>query len=102
MRKGLYPYTILLLLVLLTASCAKQAYYIDTHTRQDKEGDYLIQWQVYPGMDGQVAIYASSDANQYPDKPYTVEQIAAAQYRYNTEGATTPTSSLCSITVICV
>ncbi|MBR8768893.1 tyrosine-protein phosphatase [Porphyromonas levii] len=86
MRKGLYPYTILLLLVLLTASCAKQAYYIDTHTRQDKEGDYLIQWQVYPGMDGQVAIYASSDANQYPDKPYTVEQIAAAQYRYNTEG----------------
>lgn len=81
--KGLH--IILPLLVLLTTSCAKQAYYIDTHTRQNKEGDYLIQWQVYPGMDGEVAIYASSDANQYPSEPFTIEQIATAQYQYSTE-----------------
>ncbi|MDY3067005.1 MAG: tyrosine-protein phosphatase [Porphyromonas sp.] len=85
LRKGLH--TLLLpLLVLLTASCAKQAYYIDTHTRQNKEGDYLIQWQVYPGMDGHVAIYASSDANQYPSEPSAVEQIATAQYQHSTSG----------------
>lgn len=85
LRKGLH--TLLLpLLALLTASCAKQAYYIDTHTRQNQEGDYLIQWQVHPGMEGKVAIYASPNANQYPPEPYAVEQIASAQYQYSTEG----------------
>lgn len=83
MSKSHYTPYILPLLLLLTASCSKQAYYIDTHTRQNTQGDYLIQWQVNPGSNGTVAIYASNNANQYPSEPYTVQKIAQEQYKYS-------------------
>lgn len=57
-------------------SCAKQTYYIDTRTEQSSEGEYLIKWDVKPGMKGNVAIYASTDAGLYPQDPFTIEEIS--------------------------
>ncbi len=84
MDKTIYNFFALLPFTLLLASCAKQAYYIDTHTSRNAQGDYVVQWQVNPGMEGQVAIYASQNANVYPDQPNAIEAIEKEIYRYST------------------
>ena len=66
-----------LLLPLLIISCAKQSYYdIDTRTDVRSDGNTVIRWQVNPGMEGTVKIYASGDASSYPTEPVVVESIA--------------------------
>ncbi|MDO5016867.1 MAG: tyrosine-protein phosphatase [Porphyromonas sp.] len=74
-------------------SCARQNYYIDTRMQRSAEGNYVIQWQVNPGMDGHVAIYASQNADKYPDQPQAIEQIAKQVYHYNTTPSSTPSST---------
>lgn len=71
-------------MMVLGSSCAKQPYYIDARTEQQRMGEYVIQWDVRPGMEGQVAIYASSDASIYPQEPFVVESISKASTSYTT------------------
>lgn len=68
-------WVLLAYVLLATASCAQQSYYIDTQTRQDAEGNYVIRWDVQPAMDGNVEIYASSDASRYNWQPVITESI---------------------------
>lgn len=85
-NKYLIPY--LLTACALLTSCAKQAYYIDTHTSRGQDGNYVVQWQINPGMKGHVAIYASQDANFYPEQPNAIEQIEKEIYHYTTPSGT--------------
>lgn len=73
----------LLLAGFVMTSCAKQAYYIDAYSRQNTKGNHTIQWQINPGMNGDVAIYASDNPNIYPDQPLAVEQIRKEVYHYD-------------------
>lgn len=74
---------ILPLVAVCLVSCAKQAYYIDAYTRQNAKGNHTIQWQVNPGMEGEVAIYVSENPSQYPDVPLAVEQIKKEVFHYD-------------------
>lgn len=65
-----------MLAIVMMGSCAKQAYYIDAKSEHKSSGEYLIQWDVRPGMVGEVAIYASKDAVLYPQEPFIVEDIS--------------------------
>lgn len=65
-------------------ACAKQAYYIDTYSRKSEQGEYAIRWDVRPGMEGYVEIYASPDPTYYPQHPFLVEQISKEGARYTT------------------
>lgn len=57
-------------------SCSKQSYYnIDTRSDIHEDGNYVIRWQVNPGMTGDVKIYASTDADRYPTQPVVTEAI---------------------------
>ena len=78
-----YFWGMLLVVAVTTTSCAKQAYYIDAYSRQNAKGNHTIQWQINPGMNGEVAIYASESPNKYPDQPLAVEQIRKEVYHYN-------------------
>lgn len=80
-------FILLLICALSISSCTKKAYYsIDTRT-DIREGNYVIRWQVNPGMKGDVEIYASNDAVNYPVKPFAVESIGkeVATYQYQTD-----------------
>lgn len=80
-------FIILLICTLSLTSCAKKAYYnIDTRTDIQSGGNYVIRWQVNPGMKGDVEIYASTDANNYPAKPFAVESIGKEITTYQTPG----------------
>lgn len=64
------------LTLLSLCSCARKAFYdISTDADVADSGNYVIRWQVRPGMDGKVAIYASDDAGSYPVEPSKVEAI---------------------------
>lgn len=52
------------------------------------EGNYVIRWQVNPGMKGDVEIYASTDANNYPVEPFAVESIGKEVTTYTTADGT--------------
>lgn len=78
-----YFWGMLLVVAVTTTSCAKQAYYIDAYSRQNAKGSHTIQWQINPGMNGEVAIYASESPNKYPDQPLVVEQIRKEIYHYD-------------------
>ncbi|MDO5035435.1 MAG: tyrosine-protein phosphatase [Porphyromonas sp.] len=62
-------------LLLLLFSCAKQPYYIDTITQQDREGNYRIRWDVQPSMEGNVEIFVSNDAFATSWQPFVIEAI---------------------------
>lgn len=76
-----YYYTLLTVsiwfsgLMLLLSSCASAGYHIDTRTNRDEVGNYLIKWEVRPGMEGRVEIYASQSSKGFPDNPVMVESI---------------------------
>ena len=73
------PSGVLFALVLsaFLASCAKGGYYdIDTRTDIEKDGNTVIRWQVNPGMEGSVKIFASDNASSYPTVPVVTEQIS--------------------------
>lgn len=74
----------LLGILLGCVACAKQAYYIDTYTRKSDQGEYAIRWDVKPGMQGYVEIYASPDPTYFPQHPFLVEQISKEGARYAT------------------
>ena len=68
---------VVLLLGIFLLSCAKQSYYdIDTRTDIEKDGNTVIRWQVNPGMEGSVKIFASHNASSYPTDPVAVERIS--------------------------
>lgn len=67
----------MLFLAVLLLSCSKQGYYdIDTRTDVEKDGNTVIRWQVNPGMEGRVKIFASENASSYPTDPVAVELIS--------------------------
>lgn len=73
-------YFLLLFVVISAASCSKQSYYdIDTRSDIHEDGNYVIRWQVNPGMAGDVKIYASTDADRYPTQPVATENIKKEQ-----------------------
>lgn len=76
-RKEFFLALSLLLSLPLLFSCAKQSYYdIDTRTDIEKNGNTVIRWQVNPGMEGRVKIFASRSAVSYPTDPIAVELIS--------------------------
>ena len=66
-------------------SCAKQAYYIDTFTNRDEVGNYVIKWEVRPGMEGRVELFASDDPYSFPTRPFATESIGKQVSTYITE-----------------
>lgn len=89
MNRRIIPISHLLLWLTLISlsSCARKAYYdISTGTDVADSGNYVIRWQVRPGMDGQVAIYASDDAGSYPVEPTKVEAIGKEWTTFTTDG----------------
>lgn len=81
------PLLTLYTMAILQLSCARQPYYIDTHTQQDESGDFVIQWSVKPGMEGDVEIFASTDATQYPNQPFVTESIGKEITYYSSNGS---------------
>ncbi len=76
----LYRTILLYLIVVSTISCSKQSYYdIDTRSDIHDDGNYVIRWQVNPGMSGDVKIYASPEADRYPTIPVVTEAIQKEQ-----------------------
>ena len=74
---ALGPLCLLFLSLLFFSSCAKQSYYdINTRTDYAQNGNVVIRWQVNPGMEGRVKIFASADASSYPTVPTTEEPIS--------------------------
>ncbi len=77
-----------LLASLSLSSCARKAYYdISTGADVADSGNYVVRWQVRPGMSGEVAIYASDDAGSYPVQPTKVEPIGKEWATFATEGS---------------
>lgn len=71
-------------LLCLTA-CAKQAYYIDTYANRDEVGNYVIKWDVRPGMEGRVELFVSDDPYNYPTRPFATESIGKQVATYVTK-----------------
>lgn len=91
MHRSFTTILVFILSILSLSSCAKKAYYnIDTRTDIQPEGNYVIRWQVNPGMKGEVEIYASTDANTYPVQPFVVESIGkeVTTYKSSAQGYT--------------
>lgn len=76
-----------LLACLSLTSCARKAYYdISTGADVADSGSYVVRWQVRPGMNGEVAIYASDDAGSYPTEPTKVEPIGKEWTTFASDG----------------
>ena len=76
-----------LLACLSLTSCARKAYYdISTGADVADSGNYVVRWQVRPGMNGEVAIYASDDAGSYPTEPTKVEPIGKEWTTFASDG----------------
>lgn len=85
----MYRLTTLLLPVALLVGCGTQAYYIDTLTEQDPQGNYVIRWDVQPRMEGSVEIYVSSDASPYNWTPVITESITKEVTTYSPSAGNT-------------
>ena len=67
----------LALAAVVLSACAKEGYYdIATRTDVAKGGNTVIRWQVNPGMEGTVKIFASDNASSYPTVPVVTEPIS--------------------------
>lgn len=84
---NILPLLIALMTCLSLTSCARKAYYdISTGADVADSGNYVVRWQVRPGMSGEVAIYASDDAGSYPVEPTKVEPIGKEWATFTTDG----------------
>lgn len=57
-------------------SCAPQSHFIDTHTKRDEVGNYVIHWETLPVMEGKVEIFVSDNPNHFPTSPMMTETIS--------------------------
>lgn len=64
-------------------SCAPQTHFIDTHTRRNEVGDYVIHWETLPLMEGKVDIFVSDNPHRFPDSPMMTEMISNQMATYD-------------------
>ena len=57
-------------------SCAPQTHFIDTHTKRNEVGNYVIHWETLPVMTGKVDIFVSDNPHHFPNTPMMTEIIS--------------------------
>lgn len=64
-------------------SCAPQTHFIDTHTKRNEVGNYVIHWETLPVMKGKVDIFVSDNPHHFPDSPMMTETISNEMATYD-------------------
>ncbi len=70
----------LLSTIFIFSFCAKQTYEIDVICEVDELYNYVVKWDIYPMMEGDVKIYTSLDPDNFStDHPYKIVPISAGK-----------------------